>query len=543
MPGYSNDCLATIHQTRYAAQLLFSSKFRERIGRVSGSTPEGWSAVWITATSLTLLPSSNPESLFAEVRLASTTRREGSWNEAKGDVVLRVPIRREVISSDGGARVLWALDFSGVEAAACRMEIDEPSFRAALLAALVPALRAAGTIPISPSVPASMNPSAGIYGRGRSTVIVALVIFLLPPSVLPKQVEVTETLGAQLRVNEPMLMLGIRGELVKNNLIAPPEHKYLDTPLTFLERLDVVFRDGSITVDGRVRIEMLAFDHVFDLGIILHGIASNDAVEFRVVNTSLDSTSALYDLAEFFSGGAIGELVSTQVTSSMGAVAGSAINPRDLLGALGAGIEPATVVAQGDVVIRPDGIGVPLVVDSGSTSTAAKAPYFRGHRTSREVHVPDGCGFGRSIAKKNLREFATAEQAVASGFDGCASCLSRFNNWDEGRAHVIVSGPDDGTIPRVILRIAEGTTRSGVDVGALEETIALTLSGRVRGVAVFEGVATMLVPGEWDVDNRWGSHQHVQRVSIVPVQRSSARASGTRLNYLRSEDRLDVQQV
>ncbi|MET4157093.1 hypothetical protein [Agromyces sp. PvR057] len=325
--------------------------------------------------------------------------------------------------------------------------------------------------------------------------------------------------------------------LAEKGLNAPPERRFRDKPLTFLERMSVQLRENNVLATGRLRTEFIGIDHSIDVDLVLQAEATKGALAFRLIDSSVDSTSVLVDAAEFFGEGIIGRTLRDEVRATLDGAAAASIDPDALVGDLSAG--PFTVFADGRVEHRADGIGIPFTV-AGLSQRVATPPYARGHRLSREVHLPSGCRYGDAIADRSLRKFATPEQAIAAGYDGCASCLPALNNWDEGRAYVTASGPDDGTVPTVVLRIAPGAVRSGIPLDALEEPVPLRKTGQVRGIAVFGGTLKGLVPGEWDVDNRWGGHQHVQRVTISPVQRTDSTGAGTRLNYLRGEDRLIV---
>ena len=391
--------------------------------------------------------------------------------------------------------------------------------------------------PITPTVALDILPGAGIYSYETDGVRHDGVVIGMPWILPPAEASITVANGGELRIAASAIRPILDSKLADEGFSSFPV-QILRKPQTIVERLAVTFATNDIVVTGKARVEMFALDHYIEFTIRLRLWASDDQITAWVERTDIDGSVAI-DIADFFSDGAAGELIVDKITASLGALTNGSIGITEQIGSISRGISPYKAVLTGKVTITPEGIGIPIVISGSPTWTLEKAPYYRGHRETREVHRPQGCGYGNSISANRLRLFPTAAAAVFAGYDGCAYCLPEFNTWSQGRVEAIVFASSAKGVS-MTLRLAEGTSRAGLPVGPLEEKVALKASKKVPGT--FTGAVSHLVPGEWDVTTTVGGHAHVQRVTVAAVPSGKSTKAATHLTYRRDPEELLIEQ-
>lgn len=478
----------------------FLAQISKTVRMVGGTRVE----IWFRMPSLSLVPSDIPFQNLVEVRLPFTARCSNRFDECQGELIVRPSLVQIEVEQDGRTLIAPVVDFRGLAPAAFAVETTPADFAPILHTALHDALKAQQTFVAGPLFPETGRPffikSFLRPGPGNNV----LTVLIADPGNVPPLPDTLPVLSGGILVLVPIETIrdSVQAQWAVQGLDQLPKRLDDDTVLT---SLSVAYNAGHILVTGSLDADAGPFTTTVDFKAWLRLWIEDQRVTVQVARTT-QSTDWLGDVLDLFSGGAVTRFLEDAVPAAMASIGGG------IFGSLGlfASEVPfeATFAAarpHGQILIRPDGFGLPIEL-TNRTSPIEEAPeYFRAHRLSREVHVPHGCAFGDLIKASNLRRFPSAQQAISMGYDGCQTCLPDFNVAIFGMLEISVRGPSNlEDRPEVEAVLLPGITRFGIPLGPIRETDPRPV-GQLDGPEVkFRFNLQRIVPGDWQVTLRWG---------------------------------------
>ncbi|HEX4816606.1 MAG TPA: hypothetical protein VFV66_28020, partial [Nonomuraea sp.] len=233
----------------------------------------------------------------------------------------------------------------------------------------------------------------------------------------------------------------------------------------------------------------------------------------------------LSDVLDLFSGGYITRLLENAIPKAVGSVGGGAFAQVAMFADnLPSDKYAASATASGSIRIYANGLGIPVEITARQAPERLKPAYLHGHVVSREFHVT-GCQYGDVIRGSNLRRFVSWQQAIASGFNGCATCQPQYNVAVEGRVRIELTGPPPSADHRPLKLTASyagSAKRFGVPLGPLSVEFRFTGVQSSSGDVVYAASADGLVPGPWSFSVEWRDWSKAQTVEVARSWNDSA---------------------
>ncbi len=452
--------------------------------------------VWFDTPEVKLLPSVNPLLNLVEVRVPFVARTGDRFDETLG--VLTVTPSLTQTEEDG--LVAPMLDFRG--AAGLRLTVDKPPFEAAVRGALTAYLAAQSPIVASPLFPGGGNAFfKNFVGATRADNV--FCIFLddgvgpALPNAMPNRAGASiMALVPRERVEESVAAARAAQGIAALPCPVPGQDGMTLKALSIELKVGHVYLSGTVETDG-----LFGSEVQFEAWLQLW--AAHGSISINVLRTRQDG-GVWADFLDFVSGGAVTRMLEEAIPAAVRNLGGGAFSDLGLF-AREVPVQAAFVAAEafGNVLILPEGIGVPVILLDADAVSPERPPYLRVNVKSREFHVP-GCRFGDRILTTRLRRFPTWQAAVAAGCDGCATCQPAYNVAAYGNLEVLVAGPVGAAgTPEVVVRYAGNASRFGVPLGRIEESDKRPTRSIRGGQVVYRFDLRRIVPGPWDLRVSW----------------------------------------
>ena len=474
--------------------------------------------VWFKKPSAKLVTSNNPLQNIIEVQLPFTARQSDRYDECHGTLIARPSLLQVQVNHQGRTLIAPKVDFRGTTPTAVDLTLDRQEFQPTVREALVESLQGQPPITAGPLFPDSGRPFffrsfTGANATGGNV----LAIFIAdadPSPPLPTTTQNHAGNGIKVLIPREAIDQNVRSGLAAQGLGTLPAVIPGHPDITLMS-LAIELKSGHIFVTGSADKDIGPFTSTVRFKAWITLWIEDNAVIVEVARTQQDG-DFLADFLDFFSAGAVTRALEDAIPAAVRSISGGAFGNLSLF-ANDVPLEAAFSAARGfgSVLIRPDGLGVPVALVDRAAAIPVEPPYIRAHKHSREFHI-QGCEFGDLIKVENLRRFPTWQSAVQAGYDGCMTCQPEFNVSSYGELEVMFIGPTGAELPAPVLKAsyAGNAIRFGVPIGRLVETTDRGHGQLDNNQVVHFRRLTPLVPGPWDMKLSWGTWEISRRIEV-----------------------------
>ncbi|MEJ1933206.1 hypothetical protein WDZ92_23660 [Nostoc sp. NIES-2111] len=482
---------------------IFGRTFISQSPRIVRTVGQATVEIWFRTPTLRLIPSDIPFQNLVEVRLPFTARSSSRFDEGQGALIVRPALVQIEIEQDGTKLIAPVIDFRGLGVDAFSAESEPDEFAPLVRAAVYETLKAEETIVAGPLFPDSGRPFYFKSFFQEPPLGNVLSVLIADPGNVPPLPAALPFLSPGVHVLIPIETIrdSVQAEWAKQGLDRLPKRIDDDAVLTALA---VEYNAGHILVTGALDADAGPFTVSVNFKAWLRLWIEDEKVQVEVART-IQSTDWVGDLLNLFSAGAGMRGLEEAVPAAMKSV-GSGI-----FGSLGLFVSEVPFEASfaaarpfGQILIRPDGLSIPVQLTNRADAIEEYPEYFRAHRRSREVHVPAGCAFGALIKAPNLQRFPTAQQAIVMGYDGCETCLPQYNVASFGVLEIWVHGPSGlEDWPEAEAVLLPGVKRFGIPLGPVRESDHRPVWRADGAGRKFRFDLDRIVPAAWKVTVRW----------------------------------------
>lgn len=291
---------------------------------------------------------------------------------------------------------------------------------------------------------------------------------LVPSASSSKQIDAAVAIDQSIYLPRIRAAVAAAG-LVKGKVIDFPDivvddgltHDNVLRKVTLTKNITVDVVEGAIKVSGGVSADV---SNIFDPSanfVLKFGLFANgNTVTAALIDSDIDLDSTIIAILSGVLFGPLALVIAPVIESALEVAIEDAIPeisqsfdlPVQSLFVSGAEItNGATSAATTAVLVSMAGVSVKadcIVLSVAFTYQYIRAerhlpPYFRLNSDTFEFHQA-GCRFGDGIGKKRLRFAATAEHALALGYDGCRNCLLLYDGVGTGEVTISYVRPANG---------------------------------------------------------------------------------------------------
>ncbi|MBZ9919726.1 hypothetical protein FJ981_04405 [Mesorhizobium sp. B1-1-4] len=465
--------------------------------------------------SVRLIASNNPFENLVEISLPFIGRASDQFDECVGTLVVRPSLIQTEVQQNGQTLIAPMVDFRGLSVAAFEVSVNKDKFKAVMHQALFDSLKGQGTITAGPLFPTSGRPfffKTFLSAPPRANI---LAVFIADVGNVPDLPDSANTLTNSIMVLVPVetINANIHDQLAAHGLGQLPAGLEGGT----LTSLSIELKAGHVFVKGTMDADVGPFTSTVHFKAWLTLFVQGGNVQVSVARTQQD-TDILGDLLDFFSAGAVTRALEEAIPAAVKSIGGGAFGTLGLF-ADEVPFEQSFAAAQasGSILIRPDGLGIPVALTNRVSPATEKPTYMRAHKLSREFHVPSGCQFGDLINATNIRRFVSWQEAVQVGYDGCKTCQPQFNITVFGQVVIHVSGPFQQSegMPQVEAVLTDNVVRFDVQVSPLKETAGRAFAQTNNGTTDFRYFISPIVPGRWQLSIRWDDWAVISPVDVA----------------------------